>query len=236
MQKKFLRIFAILVVFIGVLGPIGKKNAYGGYTADFEEEIQQTDLSYWMCNPRRLPPIQRGHWVDATETRYVTSGISYGPMGTTTHTTTVSVPVSKFVGAHKEERIECWVCGKALSQMKPRNAPKVTFKWEHEIKILVLNWPSKKGEPHLGICRKLSLSDNMKFLWDKARLNEIEVLDFNTILNGMWNAAKIEDSKNPTITGSLSACVNETTPLSETSFETGYDVEQKYESCCCTLI
>lgn len=234
MQKKFLRTFAISVFFIGVLGPIGITNAYGGYTEDFEREVEGGGLYYWVCQKREKIPARKAY--KGTPSYEYEIGKSHTPMGVVSHTKThYGQPQFEFI---PETQPPCPTCGRKLFDYEIMTAPSVTFKWEGPLKLLVLTWPQKKG--HTRICGKPPLSTQMKYLWEKARLNESSERDFAAVLNRLWNAAKIEDSKNPTILDNLPDDANETTPLSDTPLDqTGFNVAHEYRNsseCCCSLL
>ncbi len=237
MQKKFLRTFAILVVFIGVLGTIGITNAYGMSAAEFEEEIQRVDLSHFVCSPwkttREVPDTIHSH-----PARYEEVGKSIGTQGVVTHMTQVQGAYNTWTKNPDIVHIKCRNCNRELSTMDKERPPKVSFKWtskwEISMKMMVLTWPNKNKSA--SVCAKAMIPGSLETLWFNAGLDEKPETSFTNFLNRLWDAAKEEDSKNLTSTDTLIDCGGETTPLSETSFETGYNVDQKYESCCCILI
>ena len=229
MQKKFLRTFAILVAFIGVLGPIGITNAYGMYAEAFECEVEQGVINYWVCHKREKIPARKAY--KGTPSYEYEIGKSHTPMGVVSHTKThYGQPQFEFI---PETQPPCPTCGRKIYDSEKMIAPKVTFKGEGQNKDMVLTWPQKKGQTR--ICGKPPLSTDMQYLWEKARLNKSPETNFSQVLNRLWNAAKIEDSKSATISNDLSDGVDETTPLSDTGFNVVHEYSQSSGCCWCTI-
>jgi hypothetical protein len=241
MQKKFLRIFTILVAFSGVLGLIGIKNACGMTAAEFEEEIQRVDLSHFVCSPwkttRKVADTIHSH-----PARYEEVGKSIGPQDVVTHMRPVQGAYNTWTKNPDIVHIKCRNCNHELSTMDKRQPPKVTFKWTSQgglnMKMMVLTWPNKNKSA--SVCAKAMIPGSLETLWFKAGLDEKPETSFANFLNRLWDAAKEEDSKNPTYTDALTDYGDETmsltTPPSKTSFETGYNIEHEYGSCCCLIL
>jgi hypothetical protein len=238
MRKKLLRTFAILVVFIGVLGPIAFHKAHGMYTDQIESlMICQYTLKRMLCKPQwRM--VGASHY-DTTRSFYVEDevGKSYTPYGPVTHVKKRLVTHDHRVTDPGKLKWACKSCSRTQSPFVSEMVPTVSFSWVGTNKTLNMKWPGDaRIAPRAMVCPGICKTDFAPLvLWQTAGLNEKYMGEIACVLIELWNAAKKEDSKNPTISDGLTNIVDEITPL----IETGRNVAHEYghaSSCCCYIL
>lgn len=221
MQKKFLRAFAILIFFLGILVPIGIENVYGMYTDVFEREMGFISCSNMICKS-----MSRGSGtVYGKKTVSVEVGQSYGPHGVTRHYADKEVPTS----SSWHLGYKCRNCGKSLGDESWVQVPKVYIRNSGSTRP-TLTVDESWNDNVRPLCGRPQLDGEIKKIWDHAKMPTDGALRLHEGLERLWKAAReLDDEKKKE--GIVSGSSTETTPLNSVE----YVVERQGPCCCCTI-
>lgn len=227
MQKKFLRTFAISVIFIGVFGPIGIKNAYGMYTETLEDEITKNKCKQLLCNPTPIGRAPTQYGTTYGETKVGEARVYH--MGSfQTVDVTAYRPVGRYSFGGEILGYECSRCKRNLWRREKLNAPTVRVTRRGGQKVITLiddEWNREKE-----MCKNPDLCGELKEIWDsRGRSGEMW---FSAGLRSLWIAARELDKKPQNDGGDFTERLEENQPLSEPE----YVFETKSCCSCCTII
>ncbi|MDI9634865.1 hypothetical protein QM565_03555 [Geitlerinema splendidum] len=208
-KKKILRTFAMSVVFIGALGPIGIKNASGMYTEALEDEVTMNKCRNLLCKDKP-------------------SGI---------HNTECSDDIYPEYNCERCEENRGHrqkIATPSITLVKWNGATTVTIRYY----MYQCKHPVNKGEYFTYMCKNPDLSGKLKTIWDRADMmmehRPYDELTWQSGLAALWASARILDNSELEAHGDFTSTSAEFTRNRLPEFV----VENNYaDGCdCCTII